>query len=80
MRIRGAENLFRDSVRRGSEQGRGLTRTLIRTTAANFLESGVPDPSKQPCLLVEAVSVQNEDGSFPFLVGYSAVGGPDTIG
>lgn len=63
---------------RGAERAQGRLRSLAPMSAAAALSTSVADPSKLPSI-EETTDLQDEDGNFFFLIGYSVVDGGDII-
>ncbi len=72
-----ARKYLMERLRIGTEQARGRSPRVIRTTSTSRLDQSVPDVSKLPCVTTDPPPMQNAAGLFYFIVGYSAVGGPD---
>ncbi len=59
-----------------SERQRGVPAAQIRMNSHRTVEILIPTLNRLPSLESNE-QLQNEDGTFTFLSGYSAVGGPD---
>jgi hypothetical protein len=69
------EKVHRDAGR-ASESLRGLPRSLSRLSSGRTIETQVANASALPCLS-SSVAMQDADGNFLNLPGYSKAGGPD---
>ena len=73
--------IVREKVRRDNqfmgEKQRGLPGTQMRLSSARVAETLVPHLSRLSCV-TSNTQMQNADGTFKTLAGYSRVGGPDS--
>lgn len=69
------ERASRENMR-ADEKQRGIPANHLRMNSQRVAETLIPTLNKLPCVISDQV-LQNADGSFVFLAGYSSATGPD---
>lgn len=76
MRSRLAQDALQNNLERRGEKARGLGRSVIGLNAARATQIAIADVSKLP-VAENTTLLQNADGLFLFLPGFSVPGGGD---
>lgn len=78
MRNRIAQQAARDAREAAQADSNGLYRSVFSPSSEADILHRVADISKLP-VAVNTTELQDADGNFYFLLGYSQVGGPDKL-
>lgn len=78
MKNRIAQQRLRDNIERAVDTVEGRERTILLFSASSEMKQRIGDIGKLP-VAQNDTSLQDADGNFYFLVGYSAIDGPDVI-
>lgn len=73
-----AREIVRRAVEQTARQERGLHRRIVGLGPRRMLEGQIEDTTRLPSI-ERTQELQNAAGQFYFIVGYSAVGGPDVV-